>query len=448
MRGISGIKVAITLGVIVFVVRWVMLINLLINRNPAEEDFLIQPPETLNIEETNEQQNEIIVTPTQTWTAETWNNSEVLEVKTLDIAIPFRMVSPGLVEFANKYEEEYPGTKVNFITGHESQEFYKNTRQGFIDKEIDIVLVPSTYAVSFKKYAFDMQTKQAIRWFFHNSFQDFFEEDSVNYIPFAIDPFGILSNESLTKTTDYNNILDLYQQYGDTFAFWFDSPSITLLKQWQQPYPGYFQSLYWLIDDRYNTNDPLQFKRFIDRQSQRSIVDRRRNTLLEQRKNENCENYSHICLLGNKKIDAVPWFLWDIILRDREFRETSLTTDQVTLWRFPVSKPLVKWWWRVINSETPELIESVFFMGTYIAEWINWNVRLLPNKMLSAFKNTLDIQLSQPIYKNHKWYRDNAELMYGSLDWQGLFMTRTSIADVLNWIYNIELFMSKPWWEF
>lgn len=425
-----------------------MLINLLFNSKPAEQTFPIQAPEDkLPAEQPTSSDDTIALVPNQNETGTT-QQTGIQTIKSLDIALPFWMVSPGLQEFAQKFENENPGTQVNFITGDESISFYNSTRKGFSDKTIDISLVPSQYFASFSRFAYNMQTRQNIKPFFHNAFDQYFTTWSINYIPFALDPLGILSIESETKTTDFSQVLDLYDQFDSSFAFGYDNPSLILLQQNQEPYPGYFQALYQLIADRYQNNNIVQMKRFIDRQTNRSLIERRKKSLSQQKTDAACQQYSHICLLGNKQIKAVPGFLSDLVLWDKQFTQTSITSDDILFSKFPVNTNIVKGRGRVINSQSPELVESVLFVWGYIADAVGGNVRLLPNKMLSALKKTLDIQLTQPLYQNNKSFQNNATMLNWSLDWQNLFMNNTVISQVLQNSYNVELFFTKPDWSF
>lgn len=424
-----------------------MLINLLFNSTASEQSFPIQAPEEkLPAEQPTSNNDSIPILPQTQTGIQLQTGNEI--VKTLDIALPFWMISPGLQEFAQKFENEHPGTRIHFMTGDENIEFYKNIREWFNDKTIDISLVPSQYFASFSRYAYNMQTRQNIKPFFHNSFNQYFTTWSINYIPFALDPLGILSIESETKTTDFSQVLDLYDQFWSSFAFGYDNPSLILLQQNQEPYPGYFQTLYQLVADRYQSNNVVQLKRFIDKKTDRSLIERRKKSLNQQKIDPLCQKYSHICLLGNKEITAVPWFLSDIVLWDKQFTHTNITSDDVLLNKFPVRSNIVKGRGRVINNQSPELVESVLFVGSYIADAVGGNVRLLPNKMLSALKKTLDIQLTQPMYQNNKGFQNNATMLNGSLDWQNLFMNNTAITQVLQNTYNVELFFTKPEWSF
>lgn len=442
-------KIIIFLWILIFVVRGYILFDILVTKNNNTENLI----STWSLTE-------------QTATSSTWNsqnnfleNSQTWVLSIPDIAseisisIPSWMLTPGLIEVADKFTASSQ-TDINFLTATWLQNYYDLVNSWFTNNTFDIALVSTDTLISYQNYAFNLSTKENLWSYFHESFWSFFWPTFAKVIPYAIDPLIIITNNNnKNSTVTLSTIFDFFSYRPDwKLLFWYDIPSLELLKSWQEPYPWYFLSLYYLIKDRYLSNNINHFKRFLDQQSntKRSLINLRRELSKLETTNSNCSKFWNICLLANQKIESVPGFLSDIVIWDTVFAKSIENSDNAILYQFPVTSPPQRWRVFVINknSDLSRLNASLSFLADYIKNWNNWNARLVPNKMISAFNSILDLQLTFPLYKNIKQSRDKRELILWSHDWQKLYTTKTDIIQALLWNINLELYFSKPGWTY
>jgi len=315
----------------------------------------------------------------------------------------------------------------------------------FEDNKIDIALIASDVSSSFDRDSYTFETKQSLEWFFHYSFAQYFDNKASNFIPYAIDPLLIITTN---KDISHDSIINIYDQDPSSFLFGYDLATISLLKANNEPYPNYFYSSYWLIKDRFDTNNTGAFKRYIDAQSKwsRSLIKIRQLTTKLNPTIKDCVKLPHICLLVAGETKTILWTLSDVVNINTNY--PNFNADNLVIFGFPTTNQPIKWRGWVINKQSPQLVESLEFMGSYLAAGWEWNARIMPNKMLSAFNSIYSLQTPQTFYADYNSKPNKIKLLFWSLEWQDFYINKSPITTVLGWEFNIELYFSDPGWTY
>lgn len=379
------------------------------------------------------------------------------------IAIPKRFLTPGIQEMVTTFVKEQK-RPVKFQTFLDMNEYKKFLSTEVANGATTVALLPSDWLDTYKPSLYTIRLQSRAKELFHTVAHTFTANDGYTFVPFALDPLVSIFDTSIDFDMQDMTLDDIYAYFGAQkkykatdipFVFWFDAQTAAVLRLNQEPRPGYRIVLYQMLKSRFATNNTQAIKSLLDMTAYpvvyfnyatiQKYIDQ------EQTKGSECRLFPHICMLAADYSQFSFWFVSDMLVFEKYFSSPWTGKNQnLTVWPFVQYNPVLptRVRGRVVSRASADLIPWLEWINTYIQSCANNNARLRWFLSLPACVGPYSDKIMDPAFTLLRPYLSTMTPMEGGAYEVENFFTQTKVIDTLEKNYNVDLFFTRPNWEF
>ena len=371
----------------------------------------------------------------------------------INILIPQALLTSGFGNIVATINKIY-GIHTTFIVpakaDNNTYTEIAQTRQ-YTWQHIDIIMIPMDVINIFSKQSKVLPLAEDITSFYDIVFTPVIQKKEYTFIPHAIDPLIIFSqNEKDVPTTiqDWRDKINNWKattKYHTPIAFGISEQERNFMKQGKELFDDYFLFFYRItqyIITWPNANQNMTLRKQIAQSNKNDIRHAADFIVLTNKlakRNNYCTWYPTLCIFNYNFMDNIFGFLSDNNILKAYFTNTTYTINPF----FHNEKYPARWRWFLVYSGTEVPTQAMYFLETYLQKSISNIDTWLRNNTIPASnlaQNAIDYSDMPPAISDANTQRD---IITGDGTTPQQFIEQTDILKVIDGSYDPTLFLKS-----
>lgn len=380
----------------------------------------------------------------------------LLETGNITLALPVFMMNSGFEELQSKLKAEGINLNFEFFTGIVS----KNSKADII---LSTYQDSALYSWKIASISFPENPEEfTLSSIFFPFISDFYQSHQGAFIPFAIDPLITVIESSsdpqldqITRENIYNQSLQTSKKnpLSQSLVFGIDNSTIRLLRNGQEPFPGYNQIFYQLMKQLTLQNLPSALSNIVDINTNQLLwkypTFKKTLQTIAKRASQ-CETAPHLCILAYGLWNIGLMNLSDIDKWNTIFSGSSKKTSDMKFYNFPLATGTYPVQLRGLSALTthPEkknMIQKT--VTTLLSQWANgsldlWNTLIPPfNSLQDQIKQKSNLAKITPFLEQFEIITQDQEFFQKRY-------TTSSVFKLFEKTFTPEQYLAAPAWSY